>query len=718
MDPVPAMSLSVQLGPNSLVTLGVSIRDVALLYDHGRKVGNFFRASKNEQELLESIMEDEKAILQRRGLVETVRMESRWKRIEFIYQGHHVDNLAQPAVASKQQLSKLGWLMVTVITALDVCLPHAGVQSLLMNVWQTVLGYDQEKEDSLRVQLPTSIESWRDAGRVWGMIRRIPFWVQKCRQKLTAITAVPQLNPAEREEAQHFLIWLLENQSHTFECISATVFAIAGALQQAGILLRIDGSREYETEPLVLYTQNSGTSEHTPTMRDPGRNGERFRLAKGIGSRAQLVAYPRDCPEAMINTIPVSRPVINRMFACWKLGAKAAEGVRLRASAQMPFVPSSEVYYHVDDDDPETSSFDSDLTLLAGHAFPRETQGVLEGLEYVVERLDRRRLEWLSRHTELQYLLKTENTAPSDQREDMEVWVQYQALVFGFYYRLFQPFVSLAHVYQHAFFRGVWGYGSSTFLAACSQVGQALRRDDKVSRTQLLYVLAMMYGGRTSIYSPSSTASGLLGITGTVSMVTAPLLRTTDVPYQIAGFAVVELPIIDLAADVNGELYSGKGCDVPLRTPPAQAIAIQPHAPRGVWSVHAKMGVLFGEGQPGVVMAARCNGRLVGWFSPLAADAVFLSEAYVQPRHQTEIGYVDMATVQGFEMNDQHWEDGYALQPLPKTIGVVHSKGCAALRYAAAGIYAGIGEEVSIATDDTEVAVGRVEGQDGGIVIT
>lgn len=49
--------------------------------------------------------------------------------------------------------------------------------------------------------------------------------------------------------------------------------------------------------------------------------------------------------------------------------------------------------------------------------------------------------------------------------------------------------------------------------------------------------------------------------------------------------------------------------------------------------------------------------------------------------------------------------------------GVVQSRGCPALRYAAAGIYTAAGEEVSIATDSIDAASGRLEGEDGGILI-
>ena len=54
---------------------------------------------------------------------------------------------------------------------------------------------------------------------------------------------------------------------------------------------------------------------------------------------------------------------------------------------------------------------------------------------------------------------------PVGQPNDFGIWIQHQALVFGFYYNLLQPLISLEYVQQDVFFRGLWGYGSTTFLA-------------------------------------------------------------------------------------------------------------------------------------------------------------------------------------------------------------------------------------------------------------
>jgi hypothetical protein len=71
-------------------------------------------------------------------------------------------------------------------------------------------------------------------------------------------------------------------------------------------------------------------------------------------------------------------------------------------------------------------------------------------------------------------------------------------------------------------------------------------------------------------------------------------------------------------------------------------------------------------------------------------------------------------------VRDEHWQQGRPLIAAQghDDVGVVHSKGNAVLRYAATGIYASVNEEVAIATDDIDLAVERIRGQDvSGIVI-
>lgn len=113
------------------------------------------------------------------------------------------------------------------------------------------------------------------------------------------------------------------------------------------------------------------------------------------------------------------------------------------------------------------------------------------------------------------------------------------------------------------------------------------------------------------------------------------------------------------------------------------------------------------------MMAARCDGRLVGWFGPLAADFTSLSSCCQRERHKDEPGLENNSVIHGYEFKDEDWQNCLTPRALLETseeqTSVFHSHGCAALRHAATGFLANAEEEIAIGTDDTSVAAGRSE---------
>jgi hypothetical protein len=663
------MSISATIGGYQLLQLGVSLSDVALLVNQGRKFGNWFRVSSNDNELLGSIGEDAEAVLKRRDLIEVSDMEKRWSRLDFIYQGNHHNNSGLSQVKETATgLSSLSWFMITIVTALDLCLPSSSIGSLIIRVYRRVLDGDQELEDSLRVLLPTNIESWRSAGCVRSMTTAIARTLRASREKIVGDHALPQLNQAETKEMESFLVWLLKGKSNNYSAMSAMVFAVAVAIGKAGVKLRTDGTRSYESEPFVRYSESR--LNISVVDRHPNEAGEPFHLKHGTISKTRQIAYPRDEPSSMIHAIPASRPTITKMIHSWDLGSRAASKMKLHAEAQLPFSRESEVYYTLENCDVVKSNFTKEVIMLAGRAFPERSESILRAVEDLAKGVSGDRLEWLQQHTWLEYLKRTDGTDLSNVKEEMELWLQYQALVFGFYYALIESLVSTEFVQKDAYFRGLWGYGSTTFLAMCVEFGDLLRREGRVSRAHVLYMLSTMYNARQKPFSVLSSARGLLGILGSVSVLSRPLLRTTDDPKEISSFVLTDLPILDLMSDSDGELFAGIGGGIAfdfdhVRAQPSE---VQPRGPNKEWSLHAKMGLLFGDGQQGVVMAARCAGRLIGWFNPLAADIAFLSSVYQDRRHDGEDGYVDRPTFIGFEIDDSDWQEGSLLKPFAHSI--------------------------------------------------
>lgn len=289
------------------------------------------------------------------------------------------------------------------------------------------------------------------------------------------------------------------------------------------------------------------------------------------------------------------RRMVHEMEKFWDLGERAASGMILNAEAQLPYSAESEIYYTLENRDMERSHFKRETTKLCGRGFPEPSESLLTAIEDLAGGFDGTSLQWLQQHTELEYLKHTEDQVPSQEPEHMKLWLKYQSLVFGFYYKLVEPKVSLELVSHDAYFRGIWGFGSTTFLAMCVEFGEALRHNGKVSRTHLLFMLATMYNGRLKSFPVSSPPKGLLGVLGCISVLAKPLLRTSDKPDEISSFMLTDLPILDLMSDTDGELYSGRGGGIGFDPSPPELATVSAKCPSEEWSVHPKMGLLFGD---------------------------------------------------------------------------------------------------------------------------
>ena len=160
-------------------------------------MGNWLRAAGLDIELFESILERQEALLKRRGFVDVVHMKQRWSQLDFIYEGNIRKSSSQSKKPEGQDLTEFSWLMVTVVTALDIVLPASSIRTLLVEVFSQILDGDEAMEESLRVQLQTNIEAWRSVGCVKGMVTSSSGTTQRCHFQLVQQRAVPQLNIAE-----------------------------------------------------------------------------------------------------------------------------------------------------------------------------------------------------------------------------------------------------------------------------------------------------------------------------------------------------------------------------------------------------------------------------------------------------------------------------------------------------------------------------------------
>ena len=419
------MSVQISTGANQVLSLGVSLGDLAVAFRHGHSIGNWLRAAKLDEELFESLMEKHEALLQRRGVINVVQMKKRWSQLDFIYEGNlvHSPREAKPLEGRCQDLSEFSWLMVTVITALIITLPSSTIKSLLVEVFTEILDGDDDVRGALRVQLPTNIQAWRSVGIVRGMRDSTSACLKRSQYELVGDRAIPQLNSAEQEEMGSFLVWLMADKGNELNIISPTVYSIAESMRKAGVHLNTGEERRYESEPVVKWVKSS---EPVDIFKDPMEMADPFHATKGRLTRAQQISFPVGHPENMIDTIPAKRDVLNRMEMLWTMGSKAAAKMRLKPTSEptLPFSPDSDIHYILEHDDYSRNKFSGSLSMLASHGFPVATRSILRALEELTNGLDDKRLEWLDMHTAGDYL-RRETGKPSRRPENMEVFLQY-----------------------------------------------------------------------------------------------------------------------------------------------------------------------------------------------------------------------------------------------------------------------------------------------------
>jgi hypothetical protein len=343
-----------------------------------------------------------------------------------------------------------------------------------------------------------------------------------------------------------FLVWLMAGEQNDFGAISATVYAVGEAIAEAGIHLRAGGERQFEGQPLVHYVSSQ----------DGLRGLKNMKYFRDSTSKIppQQNTFPLSEPEKMIDGIAVPAFMRNYMHFRWLKGVEAAKVVAIQASAKVPATSNSCVNYKLSYDSC-TTRFDGKLFILSKRHFPVDSQPLMMALDEMLKHLAQKDYDWLCSITSLENDdLRSPILDIPDNR--LLLLLEYQAFVFGYYYRLLEPVISFEFAEKGSYLRSVWGFRDKFLLDMCSRFAMYYQRTASVDRTTILRMIATMYAGR-QIDSPNAPSKGLMAIIGYTSILSMPLLRASDDPKDISKFAVVTFPILDLHQEGDGELFAG-----------------------------------------------------------------------------------------------------------------------------------------------------------------
>ena len=136
-----------------------------------------------------------------------------------MYEGQWIGTSVDNGLKVEQELSDFSWLMVAVTTSLALCLDDSSILRLYIQVYVTILKGNksddendaQGLEQSLRVQLPLNIRSWKSVGTARGIDKCVLAGMKKCLKYLSLDTeatrstggpAIPQLNRVEFDDGK------------------------------------------------------------------------------------------------------------------------------------------------------------------------------------------------------------------------------------------------------------------------------------------------------------------------------------------------------------------------------------------------------------------------------------------------------------------------------------------------------------------------------------
>ncbi|KAL9110897.1 MAG: hypothetical protein Q9187_008000 [Circinaria calcarea] len=613
-------------------------------------------------------------------------MNNRWSRqLQVIHQGHIVQDNAVSRDDAGDQLGNFSWLMVALVTVLDVCLPTNDTRDLLIGVFVTLLQRDdvQDLTESFQMQLQTNIESWRSFASVRGMVAHLSAAIRDCRSTLARATAIPPLTRGEKQELRDFLIWLMDGKTNHYRLVSATLYSLVEALHCAGIQLETGPpGQTVEGRVTIQYVGQVGGSQEFFDIVESDLDFLKIHTENGMVPQ-QRVSYLSGNPSQMIEAFPRPVAVKNQMAKFWALGELAGAKVALRAMAPLRTLG---VLYDVRNYDECVSRWDGILLVLAGTHFPVDSETVMSALNDLMSYTPESLQKWLMGCANR--TLRVEELKSPLTEQQIDLFLSYQSLVFGYWYKLLEPWVSMEFVPDQVYFYSVWGLRDVYLMQMLRRFTMKLQMKSTYAETatkvDLLRVLAVMYCGRHT-YEPDNTAQKLER-------------------EEIVRFAIVALPVIGLLPNQSGELWAGDTAGIQFQSCQNPTQQLMRKRPQKGWSVHAKMSTTDGRLNK-VVMVARCDGIVVGTFNPAEAEGnllrarankcgnfgprMALSRQFCERRRPTPLDPATETPESIFDVTEEQFQTDIISQPFQHSqIVVVHSHGCPAMRYAAIGFYA------------------------------
>ncbi|KAB5559545.1 hypothetical protein GE09DRAFT_961631 [Coniochaeta sp. 2T2.1] len=642
------MSIQLATAPGALVALGVGVGDVASIISLGRRIGNWWTAPSGDAELLSLLDEDEYGIIKRRGLIDVVSFNRRWrKQLRLLANGSPLCLDEERIKGELKDVQKL------------VQFANRGlVQNLLLKTLRRLLTVTPAGEEILRSQYTSRLNAWRSMA----CLRGISHTAAECRLGMIQDGSIlnGHFPASESQHMEDFLLWLLTTNDFSFTTSSSDVAGVAVCPCNLGIeILNVEGPGFAESSGgLCTVVYSKEPILHSSTASIP----RTFALM----SRSMLTAIPLQHPWESMSVFPVSIETHNKCRSAWKEGQKAAKAVVVgivkpethvspedgppQRQDVRDGVPNDLRYSFVDNGKAvdRTSAELNDLAEDFGLIMNGE---ILDGLHNCLGSMSTELHAWL--HITTNDMGSRSGTNFDDPgMTDMArvaAFTIFQSFFMGYYYDICGRVVDTSTLMSDVV-EGAWGFRSTDFFR---HIRMNLFRDKPsapqdsphlkvIRRQQLIKVLAILFLGIQAEIpeikdTPNRLFTGCLGIIHKRALVTNSLLGRCSSPGELGRFTLLDVDVGGIPRDHMGLIRPGRPTDMP----PTELLNAVETAKRVRHQIHegssSDEDLTFNiepdwENDPDTaVVCARYKGRRLATFSPSAADYSFC-QFYVPPQ--------------------------------------------------------------------------------------
>ncbi|KAK0724853.1 hypothetical protein B0H67DRAFT_483178 [Lasiosphaeris hirsuta] len=719
--------VKVNSAQQALLELGVGIGDVASIFAHGRRNGNWWTAVSNDKALLTLLNGTESSVVQRRGILDLVDFNKAWRSHLWLLSNGRPLKIWEPD--AKKVLKNPNDL-------LHVSPDQETANGIFYAVLKALFDLGPVGEDVLRAHYGSHISGWRSTARVRG----VSHYAEQ--NKLVLIQNGVVLNGHMNCAPTHltqFLVWMLGTTKPSFETYSADIGGIAKVLRNLGLNIGF-GEPNGAACCLVVYQE--------PRLRDGvARLGNSAKLIQ----RSRSVTVSLLVPWETIKGFPVDFGAQNLCQAAWKIGQRVAKHVGLGVCK--PTEPGKAIEYAFYDEGNTVTRTTLALSSIANNYSLAKNQQFLDGLCECHHHATGISFEDINNG-----IFKDISAPQMMDLRHVSAFCAFQAYLMGYYYEIFGRLVDTSTLKLQVV-EGAWGFRTEflhqyirfVFLKEATSPPGNEPGVKIFSKHHVFSVLSLLFMGCLQDVPELITSRGrflppdCVGIVSKRCLLTNSLVGKCSSPRDIAGFTLVDADVSGLPQDCIGLVKSEK----PKHT---HSIShMNPWIASGAPHNNLKQkgpdkDVTFtiepdwDHNPSSAVVCVRYNGRRITSISPIANDGLFCS-SFVPPQARTPEPQDDQMPAQpgphpdplpppepglheAIELDLPGMMENKGMLPRPqKQIPVlVQALDRPRLRYTAAALYFNAPEEVitcRVASECVRRAqdAAALEGENGEVVI-